>query len=114
MGPFQASNLGIQRHFRLGILLLPIREKQPKQMITLQDFQYASFEKKCDVVTSYSDYLSMRLLGECKVYLYHTEQFFIEVYYSPNYKKVLMINAFNDATGLSPYADTVSLSDLNL
>ncbi len=83
-------------------------------MITLQDFQYASFEKKCDVVTCGSNFFSMRLLGECKVYLYHTDHFFIEVYYSPYHKKVLMINAFNDFAGLEPYAETISLADLNL
>ncbi len=83
-------------------------------MITLQDFQYASFEKKCDVVTSYSNFLSTRSLGDCKVYLYHTDHFFIEVYYSPELKKVLMIHAFNNAAGLDPYAEMVSLADLNL
>ena len=40
--------------------------------------------------------------------------FFIEVYYSPADKKVLMINAFNDTTSLEPYAEMVSLADLNL
>ncbi len=83
-------------------------------MITLQDFQYASFEKKCDVVTTGSNFLIVRLLGECKVYLYHTDHFFIEVYYSPHHKKVLMINAFNDHEGFEPYADIISLADLNL
>ena len=83
-------------------------------MISLDDFKVASFERKCDVVTAHADYLTMRKLGNCKIYLYHTGEFFIEVYYSPVYKKVLMINAFNDASGLSPYTDNVSLDDLNL
>jgi hypothetical protein len=88
--------------------------EKPKKMITLQDFQYASFEKKCDVVTSHSNYMSTRLVGKAKVYLYYTELFFIEVYYSSEFKKVLMINAFNDAKSLEPYAEMVSLADLNL
>jgi hypothetical protein len=83
-------------------------------MITIEDFKFASFERKCDVVTSHADYLLMRKLGNCKIYLYHTGEFFIEVYYSPTYKKVLMINAFNDGAGLAPYAESISLSDLNL
>jgi len=83
-------------------------------MITFQDFQYASFEKKCDVVTSGSSFLSVRLLGECKVYLYHADLFFIEVYYSPRHKKVLMINAFDDLAGLEPYTEIISLAELNL
>lgn len=83
-------------------------------MISLDDFKFASFERKCDVVTAHADYIMMRKLGNCKIYLYHTGEFFIEVYYSPVYKKVLMINAFNDASGLVPYTDNISLADLNL
>ena len=82
------------------------------KMITLRDFQFASFEEKCDVVTTRSNYLAVRILGDAKVYLYNTDQFFIEVYYSPKHKKVLMINAFTDIENLFSYADGVSLSDL--
>lgn len=81
-------------------------------MITLEDFRISSFDQKCDVVSSYSNYVSMRLLGDSKVYLYHTGQFFIEVYYSPTYKQVLMIHAFNDLRSLEPYIERVSLRDL--
>jgi hypothetical protein len=81
-------------------------------MTTLRDFQGASFEKKCDWVTGNSNYMMMRKLGEAKVYLYHASDFFIEVYYSPLYKKILMINAFNNLKGLEPYADQISLNDL--
>ena len=77
-------------------------------MTTLKDFQVASFEKKCDWITGNSNYLIMRKLGEAKVYLYHAKDFFIEVYYSPTYKKILMINAFNSIDGLEPYADEIS------
>jgi hypothetical protein len=83
-------------------------------MISLKDFRYASFEKKCDVVTCNSNYITMRVLKDCKVYLYHTGKFFIEVYYSPTHQKVLMIHAFNDAASLEPYVETVSLAGLNL
>jgi hypothetical protein len=36
------------------------------------------------------------------------------VYYSSKYKKVLMINAFDDMAGMEPYADNVSLEELAL
>jgi hypothetical protein len=81
-------------------------------MNTIDDFKSASFEQKCDVVTTQSNYIASRNMGNCKVYLYHTGEFFIEVFYSPIYKKVLMINAFNDAVTLSPYAEQVSLATL--
>jgi len=83
-------------------------------MITIEDFKNCSFEKKCDVVTAHSNYIASRSMGNCKVYLYHSEDFFIEVYYSPIYKKVLMINAFDDSASLAPYAEKVSLADLGL
>jgi hypothetical protein len=83
-------------------------------MLSLDDFRVSSFEKKCEVVTAESNYVSMRLLGDSKVYLYHTGKFFIEVYYSPTYKQVLMIHAFNDLRSLEPYIERVSLAGLGL
>ncbi|HLZ17422.1 MAG TPA: hypothetical protein VKQ08_10295 [Cyclobacteriaceae bacterium] len=83
-------------------------------MLTIVDFQNASFERKCDWVTGNSNFLVVRKLGESKVYLYHAGDFFIEVYYSPTYKKILMINAFNNTVGLEPYLTEVSLADLKL
>jgi hypothetical protein len=83
-------------------------------MISLEDFQCSSFEKKCDWVIGYSNFIASRVLGSAKVYLYHSGNFFIEVYYSTSYKKVLMINAFNSVSGLEPYAENVSLEDLTI
>ncbi len=85
-----------------------------KGQFSIEDFKRASFEKKCDVVTTQSNYIVTRTLGNCKVYLYHAGEFFIEVFYSPIYKKVLMINAFNDTDSLVPYTEKVSLSALGL
>jgi hypothetical protein len=81
-------------------------------MATIQDFRIMPFEQKCDMVTYNGQYLMHRFLGECKVFLYSAEGFFIEVFYSPKYQKVLMINAFDLAIGLEPYLETVSLADL--
>jgi hypothetical protein len=81
-------------------------------MLNLQDFRIMPFEKKCDVVTFYGNYLAQRTLADCKVFLYFTEGFFIEVFFSPTYQKVLMINAFEKTIGLDPYLDKISLSDL--
>jgi hypothetical protein len=81
-------------------------------MLSLDDFRVSSFEKKCEVVTAESSYVSMRVLGDSKVYLYHTGEFFIEVYYSPTYKQVLVIHAFNDLRSLEPYIEKVSLAGL--
>ena len=81
-------------------------------MTTIADFRVMPFEQKCDLVTYNGHYLMHRFLGECKVFLYHTEGFYIEVFYSPKYQKVLMINAFDRLIGLEPYLEMVSLADL--
>ena len=72
------------------------------------------FEKKCDVITFTCNYLMHRNVGECKVFLYHSDDFFIEVFYSSKNSKVLMINAFDKSEGLEPYTENVSLMDLGL
>ncbi|MGC4021983.1 MAG: hypothetical protein QM734_08580 [Cyclobacteriaceae bacterium] len=58
--------------------------------------------------------MSARRLGDAKVYLYHAGEFFIEVYYSPTYKKILMINAFSNIASLDPYLEKISLQDLGI
>jgi hypothetical protein len=81
-------------------------------MQQLDDFRAASFEEKCDWVVRQADYLAMRWLADCKVLLYYSHPFFIEVYFSTTYKRVLMINAFHDTQQLMPYVDQISLDDL--
>lgn len=80
--------------------------------LTLDDFRTMSFEKKCDVITFQGNYLVHRVIGECKVFLYHTNEFFIEVFFSTTHQKVLMINAFDNSKGLEPYLDKISLTEL--
>lgn len=82
-------------------------------MINIHDFRILTFEKKCDVVTYYGQYLVHRFLGDCKVFLYGAEDFFIEVFYSTKYQKVLMINAFDQFSGIEPYLEGISLTDLD-
>ena len=82
-------------------------------VLTLDDFRTMPFEKKCDVITFQGNYLIHRVIGECKVFLYHTNEFFIEVFFSTTHQKVLMINAFDNPKGLDAYLDKISLADLN-
>ncbi len=82
-------------------------------MTTLREFRILPFEKKCDHITFRGCFLAQRSLGDCKVFLYHTSLFFVEVFYSPKHQRVLMINAFDRQTGLDPYLDIISLADLD-
>jgi len=83
-------------------------------MISIDDFKIASFEKKCDLITSNTTYITSRSDEAKKVYLYHSGKYFIEVFYSPLLKRVLFIHAFNDQKNLLPYAESVSLGELDL
>jgi hypothetical protein len=85
-----------------------------KAMFTLDEFRVMTFEKKCDVITFYGNYILQRTLADCKVFLYSAEGFFIEVFYSPKHQKVLMINAFEKPIGLEPYLEKISLEDLTV
>lgn len=82
--------------------------------MTLTDFRIMSLEKKCDVITFSASFLAQRKLADCKVFLYHASGFFMEVFYDPKQKKVLMINGFEKTIGLNPYLDKISLEDLAL
>ena len=103
--------MDFQRLVEWHRIVITVSQKKPT-MLTLQDFRVMPFEKKCDVITFYGNYLAQRTLADCKVFLYFTEGFFIEVFYSPKYRKVLMINAFEKVIGLDPYLDKISLEDL--
>ncbi len=81
-------------------------------MISIEDFKVASFEKKCDLITRSTDYIISRETEDENIYLYHTGNFFIEVYYSPMYKRVLRINTFTDDLNLEPYIVDISLREL--
>ncbi|MBX7127221.1 MAG: hypothetical protein K1X47_16110 [Cyclobacteriaceae bacterium] len=81
-------------------------------MVSLDDFSCYTFDQKCDLIISDSSYVSHRKLGDCKIYLYHAHGFFIEVYYAPSHRRVLMIHAFDGLEGLELYTEEVSLKEI--
>ena len=83
-------------------------------MLTLTDFRVMSFEKQCDVITFSGDYMMHRTLDDLKVFLYHAQGFYIEVFYSPRQAKVVKIASFEKVSDLEPYLDKISLGDLGI
>lgn len=83
-------------------------------MITINDFKVLPFDKKCDYITVFADYLIYRVEDQKKYYLYHVEGYFIEVCYAPYENKVLGINAFTDTDLLEPYLHFVNISALSV
>lgn len=82
-------------------------------MISLEEFKHASFETKCDTIIAHAEYVAVRRSGNCKIFLYRLWAYYIEVYYSPAFKRVLLMNAFDDVSGLFPYADAISIDDID-
>lgn len=81
-------------------------------MTTITAFHTMTFQEKCDVITFSAAYLMHRTVGETKVFLYYADGFYIEIFYSSKSAMVLMMNAFDNASGLEPYLDAISLSGL--
>ncbi|UII33932.1 hypothetical protein LVD17_08900 [Fulvivirga ulvae] len=82
-------------------------------MIPLNDFQILPFDKKCDYITIFADYMIYRVEDEKKFYLYHVDSYFIEVCYAPYENKVMGIKAFTETADLDPYLNCISISELN-
>lgn len=83
-------------------------------MNTLRDFLQSSFEEKCNWVIQNGEYIATREANGLKIYLYCGSGYFMEVYYSPVHKKVLLVNAFDSTAGMEPYLEMISLAELNL
>jgi hypothetical protein len=82
------------------------------EIMTIERFRVASFEKKCEWVIKNTTYLTSNEVGTNKMYLYHTGYFFIEVSYSTQLKRVDYIQAFNTIEKLMPYSENISLEEL--
>ena len=82
-------------------------------MITLNDFQALPFDKKCDFITVFADYLVYDEKDNCKNYLYHMDRFFVEVSYSPLENRVVGIIAFDNPNRLDCYLESVDISDMH-
>ncbi len=83
-------------------------------MISLNDFQILPFDKKCDFITVFADYILYRTESDCKYYLYYMKDYFVEVCYSPEKGKVLGIHAFKNVELADAYLELVDISDLYL
>ncbi|MTI39225.1 hypothetical protein [Fulvivirga lutimaris] len=83
-------------------------------MISISDFQILPFDKKCDFITVFADYIVYRTEQDSKYYLYYMKDYFVEVCYSPSKGKVLGIHAFKNIDLADTYIDQIDISDLYL
>lgn len=81
-------------------------------MITLKDFQILPFNKQCDFITVFADYLIYRIELDTKYYLYHMGDFFVEVCYAPYEARVKQINAFKSIHQLEPYLEDIGVTSV--
>ncbi len=83
-------------------------------MITIKDFNTLPFDKKCDFITVFADYLAHRTDDGHKFYLYHLNGYYIEVIYIPSHKRVAQIRAFTSSKWLQPYLSQIDIDTLCL
>ncbi|MEQ9165065.1 MAG: hypothetical protein RLO12_02315 [Fulvivirga sp.] len=83
-------------------------------MISISDFQILPFDKKCDFITVFADYIVYRTEQDSKYYLYYMKDYFVEVCYCPSKGKVLGIHAFKNIDLADAYLDQIDISDLYL
>ncbi len=83
-------------------------------MISLSDFQILPFDKKCDFITVFADYIVYRSEMDRKYYLYFMKDYFVEVCYLPLKGKVLGIHAFKNIELAEAYFEHIDISDLQL
>ncbi|MTI20493.1 hypothetical protein E1176_05610 [Fulvivirga sp. RKSG066] len=83
-------------------------------MIAIDDFQVLPFNKQCDFITVFADYLVYRIELDKKFYLYHMGDFFVEVCYVPYEGRVENINAFLDSDMLEPYLEQINIEVLSV
>jgi len=78
-------------------------------MISINDFLFLPFNKQCDFITVFADYLMNRVELDKKYYLYNMGGFFVEVCYSPSERKINNINAFKNDSYLEPYLNQIEI-----
>lgn len=82
-------------------------------MISIKDFKVLPFEKKCDFITVFGNYLACRSETERKFFLYNLGRFFTEVEFSVEGNTVHSISCFNQMECLDPYLSLIDISDLS-
>ncbi len=83
-------------------------------MISIKDFNTLPFDKKCDFITVFADYLAHRTDDGHKYYLYHMNGYFIEVIFIPSHKRVAQIKAFTSMKHMGPYLSQIKIDELCL
>jgi len=78
-------------------------------MITIEDFRTLPFERQCDYVTVFGDYVAHRGEGSMKFYLYHLEGFYVEISYSSPHKRVIGVYAFKATRDLWSYLKHINI-----
>jgi hypothetical protein len=83
-------------------------------MISINDFNTLPFDKKCDFITVFADYLANRAEDGHKYYLYYMNGYYIEVIYIASHKKVAQIKAFASPEMVEPYLSEINIDALCL
>lgn len=80
-------------------------------MKLLAAFRLLEFDQKCDTLIRDGNFLACRAWAS-EGFICIQQHPILPNIYSIKYKRVLLINEFDQSTGLEPYLDMISLADL--
>ncbi|WP_345159859.1 hypothetical protein [Pontibacter saemangeumensis] len=64
------------------------------------------------LVWQHGRFLAIRTEMSCSVVLYHMNEFFAEVWYSPEDNQIALVHGFGSRKLLEPYLDVIDLKEL--
>jgi hypothetical protein len=78
------------------------------------DFMMLDESRQCLEIFNFCRFVSHRQIMGKWVALYMLHAFYVEIWYSPDLKSFDKVYAFEDATCLEPYLESIELPDLFL
>ena len=78
-------------------------------MLSLKDFNHLTHLEKMVYLKKWGTYLAIRRTNVFEIKLYYLHNFYVELYFRPNYGTCEYIGNFQDVTMLEPYLNKIKL-----
>ena len=73
-------------------------------------FNLQSKEEKASYTWEFGTYLASRMQGNYAINLYHVDDFFVEVWYTPEKKLVYGVKSFSNSLCYEPYLEEIDIA----
>lgn len=72
-------------------------------------FNLQSKEEKASYTWEFGTFMATRVLGNHVINIYHVDDFFVEVWYTPEKKSLYGVKSFSSAKCFEPYLDAITI-----